>query len=66
MQLNHQSAQAYKDRADARSDALLMQFKSMTPTQAAQWVETNVTNIATAKNALKVFAKMLVILSKDI
>ena len=66
MQFNVQAGSANKSRADARSDALLMQLKAMTPTQAAAWVETNVTNLAQAKVVLKVFAKMLVIVAKDI
>lgn len=66
MQFNMQASPLEKSRADARSDLLLMQIKSMTPTQAALWVETNVTTLAQAKIALKVFAKMLVILAKDI
>jgi len=66
MRLNIQGSQHEKNRSEVRADVLLSQFKNMTPQQAANWVDTNVNNIATAKIALKMFAKMLVILAKDI
>ena len=36
----------------------------MTPNQAAQWIEANVNNLATAKDVLKRLAKVCIILAR--
>jgi len=54
------------DAANARADATIATLKAMTPAQAATWVTNNVVDLASAKNALIIFAKILCILARRI
>jgi hypothetical protein len=46
---------------NARSEAALTtQLRTLTPQQAVNYIETNVTNLATAKDVLKIMARMLI------
>lgn len=50
-------------QANAINEAsLAIQLKSLTPAQAVQYIETNVINLATAKDVLKIMARMLIAL----
>jgi len=60
------AAQDAADAQEAREDAQLAAIAALTPAQAAQWIEDNVTNLAEAKNALKIMAKALCILARRI
>lgn len=66
MRLNLQASSKEKDRRSAKADALVQTFQGMSPTEAAAWIDANVHNIATAKNVLKAFAKILVVLSQKL
>lgn len=54
------------DAAAARADQEVMAIAAMTPAQAADWIEVNVTSIATAKMALRRMAKALCILARRV
>lgn len=57
--------QSRKD--DARGEAALAtQFKSLTPAQAVTYIENNVTNLATAKDVLKIMARILIAMRDEI
>lgn len=60
------AAQALADVQEAKADAQVIALATMTPAQAAQWIETNVTSLATAKDALKVMAKIQCLLARQI
>ena len=49
-----------QERLQMRGDALLAQLRGVTPDQAAQWIETNVTSLASAKTVLKALARYIV------
>jgi len=42
----------------------LTALRNMTPDQAEAWVQTNVTDLASAKSVMKIFARLLVILAR--
>jgi hypothetical protein len=65
MRINHQAPLEQKDRAELTRDTLLTQLKGLTPDQAAQWIEANVTDLPSAKVALKVMAKVIVFLLRN-
>ena len=48
-----------KERHNIGKDTLLSVLKQLTPNQAAQWVENNVTDLASAKTVLKAMAKVI-------
>jgi len=48
---------------EALADYLTNALKGMTPNEAAQYVEDNVTNLASAKTAVKVMARIIVALA---
>lgn len=54
------------DAQVARNDPQLSAIAAMTPSQAAQWIETNVTNLIEAKQALQIMAKAICILARRI
>ena len=49
-----------------REQALKQAIMSMTPEEGAQWVEVNVTNLATAKAHLKRLTKVVIALAHKI
>lgn len=53
-------------RAARAQAALADAFRTLTPAQAADWIETNVTSLATAKTALKIMARILVAMRDQI
>jgi len=63
---NVQAAQDTIDRNDAKADPLLTAMRSMTPDDAAAWVDTNVHSMADAKKLLRVMAKAISILARNI
>jgi hypothetical protein len=48
----------------AKADAFVQQFVDMTPAQVAAWFDSNVTDLASARTALKRMALMLLLLAK--
>lgn len=66
--VEYKTAQAQKEllreaeTIEVYEDNLLKQLKNLTPQQAADWVQNNVTDLATAKTVLKVMAKVIVYL----
>jgi len=54
-----------KERRESLEHPALSQLKGMTPRQAAQWVESSVTSLATAKTVLKILAALLVYLLRN-
>ena len=60
------AAASSAEHADIKADALIATLKAMSPAQAANYVQTNVTDLASAKTILKAFAKILVLLARDI
>lgn len=59
MRLDIKGSEKEKDRAQVRGDTLLNTLKSITPEQAAQWVDSNVNSLADAKNLLKTMARVI-------
>lgn len=59
MRLDIKGSEKEKDRAQVKGDALLNTLKSITPEQAAQWVDSNVNSLADAKNLLKTMARVI-------
>lgn len=63
-------AQRTQDAADAaalastKADAFVRNFIAMTPAEVADYVETNVTNLATSKTLMKRMAVMLLLLAR--
>ena len=55
-----------KATAELKADAVLANLRTKTPAQAAQYVEDNVTDLASAKKFLKVLAKIIVVLAKQL
>ena len=54
-------------RAAAEAGAMLAtELKSVTGEQAVNWIETNVTSLATAKTALKVLVRVVVALRDEV
>jgi len=54
-------------KAGARTEAALAtQFKTLTPQQAVDYIETNVTSLATAKTVLKIMARILIAMRDEI
>lgn len=57
---------AYR-RATARSQAALAtQLRTLTPQQAVDYIETNVTNLATAKDVLKILARIVIAMRDEV
>jgi hypothetical protein len=57
---------AYR-KANARAEAkLATELKSLTPAQAVAYIETNVTNLASAKTVLKIMARILIAMRDEI
>lgn len=54
-------------RKNAINEAVLAtQLKSLTPQQAVNYIENNVTNLATAKDALKIMTRILIALRDEV
>lgn len=54
-------------RANAQAEAkLAAQLRSLTPQQAVDYIETNVTNLASAKTVIKIMARMLIAMRDEI
>ena len=58
MLVNLETKQITKDTYERDSDALLQNLKSKTPQEAANWVEANVIDLASAKDVIKSMAKV--------
>lgn len=56
-QIQHSLAREQAAQAEAR---LATQLRTLTPQQAVDYIETTVTNLATAKQVLKIMARMLI------
>ena len=50
--------------AAARTDAFVQNFINSTPTQVVDYIDTNVTDLASAKNVLKKMSLMLLLLAR--
>ena len=48
----------------AKADAFVQQFVEMTPAEVAAWFDANVTDLASARTAMKRMALMLLLLAK--
>jgi len=57
---------AENKRKRASSDARKHVFATLTAQQAATWIDNNVTNLASAKTALKRLAEMIIYLRDNI
>lgn len=66
MRVKNKASQRKHDKHAVKVDTLLANLRSKTPQQAADWVEDNVTDLASAKQVLKAFAKVIVVLSKEV
>lgn len=66
MRIDLKADKDIKDRAEADNDPLLKQFRGASPKQAAAWIDSNVTDIATAKLVLKSMAKAIITLDRRI
>ena len=60
------AAKEAAELAEIKSDALLAHIATLTPAQAATYIDNQVTTLATAKTVLKAFAKIIVILARKI
>lgn len=60
------SEQLEEEDRETRAHALTSVLGSMTPDEGAAWVEANVTDLASAKQALKLMAKILVVLIREL
>ena len=60
------AAKEAADQADIKADALLAHIATMTTAQAAAYIDNQVTTLASAKNVLKAFAKIIVIMARKI
>ena len=52
-------------RAEAKADATVQYLRDHTPAECADYVHTNVTDLASARNMLKKFAMVLSVLAKQ-
>lgn len=59
-------SQEQTDREDAAKYAKLSALSAMTPAQVQAWVETNVTTLAQAKDAIKTLAVAVSILARQL
>ena len=66
MRINHQATQMAKDEVNRKSDAILQTIQGMTMDEAEQYVEDNVTDLASARAFLKKVAKAIVYLSRKV
>ena len=66
MRIRHKASQELKDKAALKSDTVFQTLQSKTPQEAADYVDANVTDLASAKQMLKVFAKVIVVLAKKV
>lgn len=64
MRIDYKASSQTKERAEVKKDALIKALRSITPEQAAQWVEANVTNFAEAKSFLKTVARVVTFIAK--
>lgn len=58
-------APAHKKDKHQLQDNLVRTLKGMTPNEAAQWVESNVTDLASAKTAMKAMARVIVYILRN-
>lgn len=65
MKVDLQAPPKIKEKYGRDSDALIVSMKSKTPQQAADWVEDNVTDLASAKKVLKAYAKAICYLLRN-
>jgi len=66
MRINKTSTQDEIDRASVRRDALIENLKSKTPEQIGDYIDTHVTDLASAKQVLKALAKMVGYLARKL
>lgn len=64
--VNQEDADRLERRRQMRAAQLGDSLQNMSPAQAAQWVETNVTNLTEAKRVLKALAAIVCVLVKEI
>lgn len=57
-------AQDITDLAVVKADNTLTAFVAMTPAQVDAWITANVTNLATATNALRILAKIVLVIAR--
>jgi hypothetical protein len=51
-------------KIEAKADAFVQQFIEMTPQQISNYIETNVTNLASSKTVLKKLAVMMLLMAR--
>jgi len=59
MKINYTAPIEIKEKYQIKNDNLIKQLATKTPQQVADWIDTNVNNLADAKTVLKVLAKVV-------
>ena len=59
------NAKTNAERDEVKQEAFVQQFIAMSPTEVNQYVEGNVTDLASAKNLLKKLSRMVLLLSRQ-
>ena len=60
MPFNVQGDSRIKDKNSLKADTVLQNLKPKTPAELDDYIETNVTDLASAKDVLKIMAKVMV------
>jgi len=63
-QLNLSGSSDQKDEAAVRKDAALRALLTRSPDQVASWIDTNVTDLASAKNVLTRLTQIVAVLAR--
>lgn len=54
-----------KELQEILGDDFMVQIRTLTPQQVANWIDTNVNNLAEAKQVLKILAKVVVYIVRN-
>jgi len=66
MRRNVRTTRDYKDREETKRDSVLSALRTKTPQQIDAYINSNVTNLASAKVVLKTLAKAVAYLSRKL
>lgn len=64
--LNITTSKADKDRAHIKADTVLNTLKTKTPQEINQYIDTNVTDLDSAKEVLKILTKVVAYLTRSV
>lgn len=66
MPINVTGSDQIKDKNNLKADTVLQNLKTKTPAELDNYIETNVTDLASAKEVLKLMAKVMVYTLKQL